>query len=93
MITRITEGKEFKCLGTILTEDNDIATEIKQSRIMANEMLQIFERRILRMIYGAINDNGTWKTSYNNELYTVYDEPDIVKLVKTGRLRWLEHLC
>jgi hypothetical protein len=50
-------------------------------------VLQIFERRILRMIYGAINDNDTWRTSYNNELYTMYDESDIVKVIKTGRLR------
>jgi len=56
-------------------------------------VLQIFERRILRTIYGTINDNGTWRTSYNIELYTVYDEPDIVKVIKTGRLRWLGHLC
>jgi hypothetical protein len=48
---------------------------------------------MLGIIYGAINDNGTWKTSYNNELYTVYDEPDIVNVIKTGRLRWLGHLC
>jgi hypothetical protein len=56
-------------------------------------VLQIFERRILRTIYGAINNNDTWRTSYNNELYTVYDEPNIVKVIKTGRLRWLGHLC
>jgi hypothetical protein len=23
----------------------------------------------------------------------VYDEPDIVKVITTGRLRWLGHLC
>ena len=47
----------------------------------------------LRMIYGAINDNGTWRTSYNIELYMVYDEPDIVKVIETRRLRWLGHFC
>jgi len=55
-------------------------------------MLQILERRILRMIYGPINNNATWKTRYNNELYTFYNEPDIVKVVKAGRMRWLGHL-
>jgi hypothetical protein len=29
--------KEFKYLGTILTEDNDVTTEIKQRIIMANK--------------------------------------------------------
>jgi hypothetical protein len=54
-------------------------------------MLQIFERT-LRMIYGPVNENGTWKTGYNNEIYTFYNEPDIVKVAKTGRMKWLGHL-
>jgi hypothetical protein len=28
-------------------------------------MLQIFEGRILRMIYSPVNDNGIWRTRYN----------------------------
>jgi hypothetical protein len=55
-------------------------------------MFKIFERRILRMIYGPVKDNGTWKTRYTNELYTFYNEPDIGKVVKNGRLRWRGHL-
>jgi hypothetical protein len=50
-------------------------------------MLQIFERTSLRMIYGSVNDNGTWKTRYNDEIYTFYNKPNIVKVVKTGRMR------
>jgi len=34
------------------------------------------------MIYGPVNDNGTWKTRHNNELYTFYNEQDIHKVVK-----------
>jgi len=33
------------------------------------------------------------RARYSNELYTVYDELDTVKVIKIGRLRWLEHLC
>jgi hypothetical protein len=54
--------------------------------------LRIFERKILRKIYGSTNDNGTWRIKYNHELYQLYEEPDIVKVVKVGRLRWLRHL-
>ena len=39
-------------------------------------------------ISGAVNDNGVWRTRYNRELYTLCDEPDAVKVVKMGRLRW-----
>jgi hypothetical protein len=44
-------------------------------------MLQIFERRIF-IIYGAINDNDVWITGYNNELYMLCNELDIVKVIR-----------
>jgi hypothetical protein len=55
-------------------------------------MLRIFESRILRMVYVSINDDCIWRTRYHYELYTLYDDLDIVQLVKIGRLGWLEQL-
>jgi hypothetical protein len=52
----------------------------------------IFKRKILRKIYGPTNDNGVWRIRYNQELYRLYNEPDIIKMVKAARLRWLGHL-
>jgi len=43
-----------------------------------------FERRMLRMIYDTINDNGMWRTRYNQELYKFYDELDILQVIKGG---------
>jgi hypothetical protein len=39
-------------------------------------MLQIFESKMLRMIYDPFNKDGIWRTRDNNELYTLYDELD-----------------
>jgi hypothetical protein len=55
-------------------------------------MIRIFERGILRKIYDPINDTSKWRTRYSNEFYTLYDELDIAKVIKTGRLRWLGHV-
>jgi hypothetical protein len=56
-------------------------------------MLRIFERRILlKRIYGPVKESGIWRSRYNHELYKLYNEPDIVKVIKVGRLRWLGHL-
>jgi len=38
----------------------------------------VFERKVLRAIFGPTNDNGEWRIRYNNELYTLYKENDIV---------------
>jgi hypothetical protein len=55
-------------------------------------MLRIFERRILRKIYGPIKENNTWRSRYNHELHQLYNEPGIMKVIKSGRLMWLGHL-
>jgi hypothetical protein len=54
-------------------------------------MLRNFERRILRIIFGPVNDNAIWRTRWHSEIYTVHNEPDKGKLAKIGRLRWLGH--
>jgi hypothetical protein len=43
--------------------------------------LSVFER-ILRRIFGAVQENGVWRKRYNHELYELFNEPDIVKLLK-----------
>jgi hypothetical protein len=45
--------------------------------MLDGNMLRVFERRILRMIYSPVNDNGILGTGYNNEIYTHYDELDL----------------
>ena len=55
-------------------------------------LLRIFEIIILRLIYSPANDNGVYRTRYNSKLYTLYGEPDVVKVVKIRRLRWLGQL-
>jgi len=46
----------------------------------------------LRDISGPTNDNGEWRIKYNNELYTLYKESDIVIYIKINRLKWAGHV-
>jgi hypothetical protein len=55
-------------------------------------MVSNMQRRILRRIYSPINGGGIWRIGHNNELYKLYNESDIVRVIKTGKLRWLGHL-
>ena len=51
-------------------------------------MLNTFERKILRRIYGATQEGGCWRHRWNNELYSLYSEPNIVEDIKIRRLEW-----
>jgi hypothetical protein len=50
--------------------------------------LKISERKI----YCPISENGNWRSRYIHELYQLYEESEILKVIKAGRLRWLGHL-
>jgi len=34
-----------------------------------------------------------WRWRFNHELYKVYNESEIVKVIETGSLRWMGYLC
>ena len=53
--------------------------------------LSIFERKILRIIYGPVMNRGSWRIRTNQELYQLCGEDDIVKFCKLSRLRWAGH--
>jgi hypothetical protein len=46
---------------------------------------------VLRRIYGPICEGAIWGSRYNEELYRLYDETDLVKSVRITRLRWAGH--
>lgn len=54
--------------------------------------LLVWERRVLRKIFGAVKERDRWRIRSNAELMELYGEPDIVCAIKKGRLRWLGHI-
>ena len=56
--------------------------------------LRVFENRILRRIFGPNRDeNGEWRRLHDNELNSVYRSPNIVRGIKSRRLRWAGHVA
>jgi hypothetical protein len=55
--------------------------------------LGVFEKRVLRRIFGPRRDEvtGDWRKLHNEELYNLYSSPNIIRLVKSKRMRWAGH--
>jgi hypothetical protein len=52
--------------------------------------LRVFENRVLRRIFGSKRDEvtGEWRKLHNEELHNFYSSPDIIRQVKSRRMRW-----
>ena len=56
------------------------------------QALGVFERRVLRTIFGGVQENGVWRRRMNHELAQLFGEPSITKVAKAGRIRWAGHV-
>jgi hypothetical protein len=57
--------------------------------------LNIHENGVLRGIFGATMDEvrGEWIKLHNKELNDQYSSPNIVRVIKSGRMRWAGHIA
>jgi hypothetical protein len=55
----------------------------------------VFENRVLRRISGPKRDEvrREWRKVHNEELNELYSSPDIVRVMKSSRMRWVEHVA
>jgi hypothetical protein len=55
----------------------------------------VFENRVLRRIFGAKRDEATgdWRRLHNEELNYLYSSPNIIRVIKSRRLRWAGHVA
>jgi len=52
--------------------------------------LRVFENRVLRRIFWSKRDEvtGEWRRLHSEELHDLYCSPNIIRMIKSGRMRW-----
>jgi hypothetical protein len=55
----------------------------------------VFENRVLKRIFGPKRDEvtGRWRKLHNEELHNFYSSTDIIRQVKSRRMRWAGHVA
>jgi hypothetical protein len=55
----------------------------------------VFENRVLRRIFGLKRDEvmGEWRKLHNEELRDLYSSPSIIRIIKSRRMRWTDHVA
>ena len=89
LVTKYSKLKLYRTvIRPIVTYTSDIWV-LKKTTI---QKLLVFERKILRRIFGPIKENQTWKTKTNEELDKLIKHKNIVNYMKAQRLSWFSHV-
>jgi hypothetical protein len=56
--------------------------------------LRVFENRVLRKIFGPKREEDrAWRKLHNDELHSLYSLLNIVRVSRSGRMRWAGHVA
>jgi hypothetical protein len=55
----------------------------------------MLENRVLRRIFGPKRDDvtGDWRKLHNEELHNLYSSQNIIRQIKSRRMRWAGHVA
>jgi hypothetical protein len=55
--------------------------------------LRVFENRVLRIFGPKREEDGSWRKLHNDELHSLYSSPNVVRVIKSRRMRWAGHVA
>jgi hypothetical protein len=58
------------------------------------QRLRVFENSVLRRVFGPKRNEvtGKWRRLHKEELNDLYSSPNIVRVIKSRRMRWVGHV-
>jgi hypothetical protein len=62
--------------------------------VRVEHKMRVIESIILRRIFGPKGDKvtGGWTKLHNEDLHNLYSSPNIIRIIKTRRMKWAGHM-
>jgi hypothetical protein len=85
----------LKCRKTIILSLVLYGRETLPPTLSEEHRLGVFVNRVLRRIFGPKRDEvtGGWRKLHNEELHILHSSPNIIRQMKSRRMRWEGHVA
>ena len=91
----LSKNLKFKIYRTIILPVVFYGCETWSLTVREGRKLRVFENMVLRRIFGPRKDEvtGKWRRLHNEQLNDLYCSPNIVRMIKSRRMRWAGHVA
>jgi hypothetical protein len=90
----LSRNVKVKIYKTIILPVVLYGCETRSLTVREEHRLRVFENRVLMRIFGPKRDEvtGEWRKLHSEELHILYSTPNIIRQIKSRRLRWVGHV-
>jgi hypothetical protein len=91
----LSKNVKFRIFKTIILPVVLYGPETWSLTLREEHRLMVFEKRMLRKIFGPKRDEvtGGWRKLHNEELQNLYCLPSKIRMIKSMRMRWAGHVA
>ena len=91
----LSKNLKIKICRTIILPVVLYGCETWSQTLRKERKLRVFENMVLRRIFGPRRDEvtGEWSRLHNEELNDLYSSPNIVRVIRSRRMRWAGHVA
>jgi hypothetical protein len=89
---RISRRAKLEMYKTLIRPVVMYGSESWNMTVADEQAIGVFERKVLRTIFGPRKEGDLFKCRSNAEVYQLFREADIIKRIKVNRLRWAGHV-
>jgi hypothetical protein len=91
----LSKNTKIRALRTIILPVVLYGRETWSLTLREERRLRVFENRVLRRIFGPKRDEATgeWRRLHNEELNDLYSSSNVIRVIKSRRMRWAGHVA